>query len=142
MSAGVFNNSSSTSQAGGASSAGGGFGFGNQLINIFQLGFDAQWELDFFGGERRAIEAADANVDSEMESSRNVLVTLLGEVAGNYIELRANQQLIAITRENLNSQQETVRLTQIRQQAGFASMAGSRAGTISGYHYRSIYAGL
>ncbi len=85
------------------------------------MGFDAQWELDFFGGIRRAVEAADANVDSEIESSRNVLVTLLGEVAGNYIELRANQQLIAITRENLNSQQETVRLTQIRQQAGFAS---------------------
>ena len=117
-----FNNTTATSQAGGTSAAGGGFGIGNQLINIFQMGFDAQWELDFFGGVRRAIEAADANVDSEIESSRNVLVTLLGEVAANYIELRANQQLIAITRENLNSQQETVRLTQIRQQAGFASM--------------------
>jgi multidrug efflux system outer membrane protein len=117
-----FNNTSTTSQTGGTSAVGGGFGIGKQLINIFQLGFDAQWELDFFGGERRAIEAADANVGSEIENSRNVLVTLLGEVASNYIELRANQQLIAITRENLNSQQETVRLTQIRQQAGFASM--------------------
>jgi multidrug efflux system outer membrane protein len=117
-----FNNTSSISQTGGTSSAGAGFGVGNQLINIFQLGFDAQWELDFFGGERRAIEAADATVGSEIESSRNVLVTLLGEVAANYIELRVNQQLIAITRENLSSQQETVRLTQIRQQAGFSSM--------------------
>ena len=116
-----LNNTSTTSQTGATSSAGGGFGFGNQIINIFQLGFDAQWEVDFFGGERRAIEAADANVDSEIESSRNVLVTLLGEVASNYIELRVNQQLIAITRENLYSQQETVRLTQIRQQAGFSS---------------------
>ncbi len=117
-----FNNTTSTSQTAGTSSAGGGFGIGNQLINIFQLGFDAQWELDFFGGERRAIEAADATVGSEIENSRVVLVTLLGEVASNYIELRANQQLIAITRENLNSQQETVRLTQVRQQAGFSSM--------------------
>ena len=116
-----FNNTNATAQTGGTSSAGDSFGVGNQLINIFQLGFDAQWEVDFFGGERRAIEAANANVDSEIESSRNVLVTLLGEVASNYIELRANQQLIAITQENLNSQQETVRLTQIRQQAGFAS---------------------
>jgi outer membrane protein, multidrug efflux system len=57
-----------------------------------------------------------------MENSRAVLVTLLGEVASNYITLRANQQLIAITRENLHSQQETVRLTQVRQQAGFSSM--------------------
>jgi outer membrane protein, multidrug efflux system len=117
-----FNNTTSTSQAGGTPSAGGSFGIGNQLINIFQLGFSAQWELDLFGGERRAIEAADATVDSEIENSRGVLITLLSEVASNYIALRANQQLIAITRENLYSQQETVRLTQIRQQAGFSSM--------------------
>jgi multidrug efflux system outer membrane protein len=118
-----FNNSSSSaSQSGGTGSAIGGVGVGNQLINIFQLGFDAQWELDFFGGVRRAVEAADATIDVEVENSRDVLVTLLGEVARNYIELRANQQLVAITRENLHAQQETQELTQIRQQAGLASM--------------------
>jgi len=117
-----FNNTTSTSQIGGTPSTSSSFGIGNQLINILQLGFGLQWELDFFGGERRAIEAADATVDSEIENSRGVLITLLGEVASNYIQLRANQQLIAITRENLYSQQETTRLTQIRQQAGFASM--------------------
>lgn len=117
-----FNNINTTSQTAGTPATSGGFGVGNQLINIFQLGLNAQWDLDFFGGVRRAIEAADANVGSEIENSRNVLITLLGDVASNYITLRANQQLIAITRENFNSQQETVRLTQIRQQAGFASM--------------------
>jgi len=118
-----FNNSSSSaSQTGGTGSAIGGTGVGNQLINIFQMGFDAQWELDFFGGVRRAIEAADATVDVEVENSRDVLVTLLGDVARNYIELRANQRLVAITRENLHAQQETQTLTQIRQQAGLASM--------------------
>ena len=117
-----FNNITSTTPAGGVPSAGSGYGIGNQLINIFQLGFSAQWELDLFGGERRAIEAADATVDSEIENSRIVLITLLSEVASNYIALRANQQLIAITGENLYSQQETVSLTQIRQQAGFSSM--------------------
>ncbi len=118
-----FNNSSSSSaQTGGTSSAIGGVGVGNQLINIFQMGFDAQWELDFFGGVRRAVEAADATIDVEVENSRDVLVTLLGEVARNYIELRANQRLVAITRENLHAQQETQELTQIRQQTGLASM--------------------
>ncbi len=118
-----FNNSSSSaSQSGGTGSAIGGVGVGNQLINIFQMGFDAQWELDFFGGVRRAVEAADATIDVEVENSRDVLVTLLGEVARNYIELRANQQLVAITRENLHAQQETQELTQIRQQTGLASM--------------------
>ncbi|MGZ5054287.1 MAG: efflux transporter outer membrane subunit [Methylobacter sp.] len=118
-----FNNTSSpTSQTGGTSPVGGGFGVGNQLINIFQMGFDAQWELDFFGGVRRAIEAADATIGVEQENSRDVLVTLQGEVARNYIELRANQRLVAVTRENLHAQQETQELTQIRQQSGLASM--------------------
>jgi multidrug efflux system outer membrane protein len=118
-----FNNSSApAAQTGGTGSAIGGVGVGNQLINIFQMGFDAQWELDFFGGVRRAVEAADATIDVEVENSRDVLVTLLGEVARNYIELRANQRLIAITRENLHAQQETQELTQIRQQTGLASM--------------------
>lgn len=117
-----FNNSSSPASQTGTSSAGGGFGIGNQFINIFQMGFDAQWELDFFGGIRRAVEAADATIDVEVENSRDVLITLLGDVARNYIELRANQRLIAITRENLHAQQETLQLTQIRRQAGLASM--------------------
>ena len=118
-----FNNSSSsTSQTGGTGSAIGGAGVGKQLINIFQLGFDAQWELDFFGGIQRAVEAADATVETEVENSRDVLVTLLGDVARNYIELRANQRLVAITRDNLRAQQDTLALTQIRQQAGLTSM--------------------
>lgn len=116
-----FNNSSGASQSG-SGSAGGGFGIGRQHINIFQLGFDAQWELDLFGGVRRAVEAADATIDSEVENSRDVLVTLLGDVARNYIELRVNQQLVEITRKNLSAQRETQALTEVRQQSGLTSM--------------------
>jgi NodT family efflux transporter outer membrane factor (OMF) lipoprotein len=115
-----FNNTSAGSQTGG-SAVGGGFGVGPQHINIFQLGFDAHWELDFFGGVRRAVEAADATVDSELENSRDVLVTVLAEVARNYIELRANQQLLALANETVLLQQAIHDLTQVRQQAGLAS---------------------
>lgn len=107
--------SSSTSQAGG-------FGLSNQIINLLQLGIDAQWEVDFFGGVQRAIEVADATIDGEVEHRRDVLVTLLGEVARNYIELRGNQQLIVITEANCRSQQDTLNLLQVRQQAGLADM--------------------
>ncbi len=118
-----FNNSSSSgSQSGGTSSAGSGFGIGNQLINIASLGFDARWELDFFGGVRRTVEAADATIEAEVENSRDVRVTLLGDVARNYIELRANQRLVAISGENLQAQQDTLALTQSRQQAGLTSI--------------------
>ncbi len=116
-----FNNSAGVAQSGGATS-GGGFGIGNQIINIFQFGFDAQWELDFFGGVRRGIEASDATVDSEVENSRDVLITLLGDVARNYIELRSRQQLAEITRKNLSAQREIQTLTEVRQQSGLAAM--------------------
>ncbi|MEQ1559849.1 MAG: efflux transporter outer membrane subunit [Methyloglobulus sp.] len=116
-----YNNTSSAASSGGTAS-GGGFGIGNQLINIFQFGFDAQWELDFFGGVRRALEAADANIASEVENSRAVLVTLLGDVARNYIDLRTNQQLAEITRNNLVAQRDTQALTEIRQQSGLGTM--------------------
>lgn len=116
-----FNNSSAN-QSSGTGSAIGGIGVGNQLINIFQMGFDAQWELDFFGGNRRAIEAANATIDTEIENSRVILVSLLGEIARHYIELRANQQLLLLSGENLNTQQQALALIQIRQQAGLANM--------------------
>ena len=107
---------SSTQQAGG-------FGFGNQTIDILQLGLDAQWEIDFFGGAQRAIEAADATINSEIEQRRDVLVSLLGEIARLYIELRGNQQLIAITEANIKDQQDTLHLLQVRYQAGLADQS-------------------
>lgn len=107
--------SSSTSQAGS-------FGLSNQIINLLQLGIDAQWEVDFFGGVQRAIEVADATIESEIEHRRDVLVTLLGEVARNYIELRGNQQLIVITEDNLRSQQDTLNLLKVRHLAGLTDM--------------------
>lgn len=102
-------------------STGGGFGVGNQIINIFQAGFDAQWELDIFGGIRRGIEAADATVDAEIENRRDVLVSLQGEVARLYTQLRANQQQLVVTQGNLQTQRQTLELTQVRHQAGLAS---------------------
>lgn len=114
-------NSSSFSSGGASGASGGSVGVGNQIIDIFQMGFDASWEIDLFGGVRRAVEAANANVQSEEENRRDVLVSLLGETARHYIELRANQKLLAVTQENLHSQEETLKLTQLRRQAGLAS---------------------
>jgi len=115
----IFNAAAGAGQLG--PNQGGGFGIGN-LINIFQMGFDAQWELDFFGGVQRALEAADATIESEQANSRAVQVTLLAEVARYYLQLRENQQLQAITEARLASQQETLALTQVRQAAGLATV--------------------
>jgi multidrug efflux system outer membrane protein len=89
------------------------------ISNQYQLGFDAGWELDLFGGVRRGIEAADADLQASVENRRDVLVTLTAEVALNYIDLRAFQRRIAIAQENLKAQQHSAQLTHQRFQSGF-----------------------
>jgi NodT family efflux transporter outer membrane factor (OMF) lipoprotein len=86
--------------------------------NLFQTGLDAVWEIDIFGGVRRSVEAADADVQFAVENHRDVLVTLVSEVALNYIELRGFQQEIVIARNNLAAQQQTAELTRKRFQGG------------------------
>jgi multidrug efflux system outer membrane protein len=87
--------------------------------NQYQLGFDAGWELDIFGGVRRGIEAAEADLQASVENRRDVLVTLTAEVALNYINLRAFQQRIAIAQENLKAQEHSAKLTRQKFQFGF-----------------------
>jgi len=89
------------------------------VSNTYDAGFDAGWEIDIFGGIRRSIEAADADLLASVASHRDVLVTLTAEVARNYIELRAFQQRIAIAQENLTLQRHTARLTRQRFEGGF-----------------------
>jgi outer membrane protein, multidrug efflux system len=87
----------------------------------YQAGFDASWEIDVFGGKRRALEEANATLQSIEADRRSVLVTLLADVARNYIELRATQRRLAIADENIQAQQEAVRLTQLRLTQGLTS---------------------
>src|SRR5918996_242537 len=89
--------------------------------DLFRSGFDASWEIDVFGGIRRSVEAADATVEATLEDRRNTLVTLLGEVATNYIDLRGFQRRLEVARANLKTQQETLELTKVRFDAGLAS---------------------
>ena len=89
--------------------------------NLYQAGFDAIWELDIFGGVRRNVEAADADIQVAVENRRDVLVTLTAEVALDYIDLRGLQQQIAIAKNNLQAQRHSAELTRQRFQGGFVS---------------------
>ena len=93
----------------------------NSGISLFQAGLDAAWELDFFGGVRRSIEASEADLQAAVEDRRDVLVSLVAELGTNYINLRGIQQQIAIAQKNLQAQQHTAEITRKRHQAGFAS---------------------
>jgi NodT family efflux transporter outer membrane factor (OMF) lipoprotein len=89
--------------------------------NLYVVGFDAVWELDFFGGTQRRVEGADARVDALAENERDVLVSVLAEVARNYLELRGAQRQIAFTERNVALQQESKGLIQAQYDAGALS---------------------
>lgn len=86
---------------------------------LLEAGLDASWELDIFGGTRRNVEAATADLAAAVEDHRDALVTLAGEVALNYVELRGLQQRIAIAQKNLEAQQHTAKVTKERFEGGF-----------------------
>jgi outer membrane protein, multidrug efflux system len=89
--------------------------------NLFQTGLDALWEADIFGGIRRNVESAEANILAAQEGLRDVRVSLAAEVALNYVQLRGFQQQIAIAQDNLQAQRHTADITRQRFNAGFVS---------------------
>lgn len=89
--------------------------------NMFHAGFDASWELDVFGGVRRGVEAADAEISAAVEDRRAVIVSLVSEVAREYVQLRGYQRRMAIALKNIEAQQRTVDLTQERLSVGFTN---------------------
>ncbi|NPU66000.1 efflux transporter outer membrane subunit [Bradyrhizobium sp. 83012] len=87
----------------------------------FQAGFDSSWELDLFGANRRAVEAAGYGIDAAEDDMRATLLTLIGDVASNYIDARAYQARVALAKRTAASQRETATLTERKQNAGSAS---------------------
>jgi NodT family efflux transporter outer membrane factor (OMF) lipoprotein len=92
-------------------------------VNIYQLGFDASWELDLFGKVRRSVEAANAQSQSVAEARNDLLVSLEAEVAQEYFQLRAAQVLRKITLDQISAQRDVYDLTLNRQQHGLAGEA-------------------
>ena len=83
--------------------------------------FEASWEIDVFGGLRRTLEAAEADLAAMEEGRRALLVSLLGEVGRNYCELRGTQRQLAVARQNVALQGTFVQLIDARRQTGLAS---------------------
>ena len=94
-----------------------------QILNedYFQIGLDASWELDLFGGQRRRIEAEKANFKSTLYTVQNTTVSLTAEVARIYIQTHTLQELIRQTRKNIRLQKEMTDLIKDKQQTGLAS---------------------
>lgn len=90
-------------------------------ISIYQVGFDASWELDIWGHVRRQVEAADAQAEAAEYQRRDVLISTLAELARDYIQLRGVQTQIAIARANLKTSTEILQLTETRAAKGLTT---------------------
>jgi NodT family efflux transporter outer membrane factor (OMF) lipoprotein len=90
-------------------------------VNLYDIGFDASWEVDVFGGTRRAIEAASAEAGAVEADLADAHVQLAAEVAQAYVDLRDQQQRVALVRKSADLEQQTLTLTQQRRTRGVAS---------------------
>jgi NodT family efflux transporter outer membrane factor (OMF) lipoprotein len=90
-------------------------------LNLYNLGFDASWEVDLFGGQRRVVEAAQATADAAQAGIADAQVSLTAEVAEAYVNLRDRQQRIALAERSIQSQSEMITLTRQRLDRGTAS---------------------
>src|SRR5215469_9718817 len=87
----------------------------------YQWGFDASWEIDLFGRVRRSVEAADATTEVSIEDRNDVLVSLQGDVARAYIDLRAAQLRRSVLEDDLRSQRGILDLTRDRARFGMGN---------------------
>lgn len=104
-------------QAGG----GGGIGAIPRFFDVWNGSLQMSWELDFWGRYRRAIEAADANLDSTIENYDSLFVIMLSDVASTYVNIRTTQQRLRFARNNLSAQEGTLKLTETKKEGGAAS---------------------
>lgn len=110
----------SSSDDGGQGEGSGGGG-GSSNLNLYNVGFDASWEIDLFGGRRRSVEAARAEAEASEANLADVQVSLTAEVTQAYVNLRDRQQRIALARQSLGLAEEVVALTRQRHDRGTAS---------------------
>ena len=82
--------------------------------DFYESFFDASWELDFFGGNRRRVEAASARVQTSAAQARATELSIVAEVARAMLELRSLQQRLAVARENVELQSQTLELVSRR----------------------------
>ena len=120
--------------------------------SLYRAGLDAAWEVDVFGGVRRNVESATANIGATVEGLRDAQVTLAAEVALAYMQLRGAQQQVTVAQENLLAQRHTADITRQKYAAGFVSgldvanadaIAASTAAQIPSYEttaQQAIYA--
>ncbi len=92
-----------------------------QTDDVYDFGFNISWEADVWGRFRRQIETASALLDASLASYDGVMVSLIAQVAQTYVSIRTTQERLRVARYNVELQEESVRITQAKFDAGATS---------------------
>jgi NodT family efflux transporter outer membrane factor (OMF) lipoprotein len=85
---------------------------------VYDTGFDAAWELDFWGKFRRAVQSEVANLEATIANYDDILVTLTSEVARIFVVLRTSEERLAVANENVKIQNRSLQIAEVRFKAG------------------------
>jgi multidrug efflux system outer membrane protein len=99
---------------------GGGLGLPGETFRTYQAGFDASWELDLFGSDARANEAAQARADAARWSRRDAEVVLAAEVANTWLQYRSLQRRLALADAALATRRDLLGFAEVRQRHGLS----------------------
>ncbi|MFI4888933.1 MAG: efflux transporter outer membrane subunit [Steroidobacterales bacterium] len=114
----------------------------SRRFNLFDSGFDASWELDFWQANARRVEAADARVESATEALHNVQIQTVAEVVRTYVALRSAQARLASTGQDAEARKQTAVLAGARFQAGEASRSDEAQALQQSFSTQSEIPGL
>ncbi len=89
--------------------------------DLYSTGFDASWEVDLFGGIKRSVESAEASLEARQEELNDTLVSLVAEVALNYVEIRSFQARLEAAEKSRKSQEDTLQIVQDRLDSGLTT---------------------
>jgi NodT family efflux transporter outer membrane factor (OMF) lipoprotein len=115
---------------------------GPRSFDFLDVGFDAAWELDIWGRFRRSIESAEASLDANIEGYDDILVTLIGDVAATYVQIRAIEKQLEYTRQNVDIQKGSLQLAEVRFRNGATTELDVQQAKTNLYNTRSLVPAL
>jgi len=110
--------------------------------DLYETSFDASWEIDVFGGIRRATESASAGLEATSDTRRGILLSVISEVARNYAELRGAQRRLELAEKNIRIQSDTLKLVSNKFKTGLAPELDVQRATTQMRITRSLLPGL
>jgi NodT family efflux transporter outer membrane factor (OMF) lipoprotein len=90
----------------------------DRYLNSASFGFDAAWELDFWGKFRRSVQSSDANLMADLADYDDILVSLTAEVAATYVNIRTLEERIRLAKQNEKLQEDSLNLVELQFEAG------------------------